>query len=534
MIPRYRYQELEKISLLYFKPFLDETEIEIKPITILIGPNSSGKSSIIQFLLFLKQSSLNTLYSNPFTVNGEYINLDSYKNMIYSHNVRRNMQFSLTVNAHADNRYCFKYKLARNPNSDIYIKELYINNVITKKRVLIIKNNQENKIIDIFSNIKSINEFLKILQNPDVSKRESLLQEYLGVRRIYIPKRIIDSKIKSEISFEDLISEYLKKKYHYKLKDKYKYENVIIVGSKKYDFKPREIKLENLARWNNFQLEFDFDEFSLRRYSPTLADFFALTRERKRKTKLDQFIKEIRSINRINFRTIFSNMYHIGPIREHPKRYYITTEKIPEHVGSAGEKVISVISPRIMPEITKWINKFDLASKIEIETVKGKIKEIIITDKISHIKSNITDVGFGLSQILPLIVETMITPNKSLFLVEQPEIHLHPKVQAEIGDLLIYIAQKRKKIIVETHSEHLLLRLRRRIAEGSLNKSNVNLYYFLPTKEGTIVKKLEITDTGHIIDWPDGFFDNDFDEFVMIQKALVERKGGETNPINNM
>ena len=137
---------------------------------------------------------------------------------------------------------------------------------------------------------------------------------------------------------------------------------------------------------------------------------------------------------------------------------------------------------------------------------------------------NIYDVGFGVSQVLPIIAEGFYAPPGSLILIEQPEIHLHPGLQSQMGDLLIDIARSNKKLIIETHSEHLLLRIQRRITEGSLKPDDVAVYFFTYTDEGSKIERIHINDLGRFENWPAGFFEEDVEESFAITKAFLNRK----------
>jgi predicted ATPase len=146
----------------------------------------------------------------------------------------------------------------------------------------------------------------------------------------------------------------------------------------------------------------------------------------------------------------------------------------------------------------------------------------LVTD--AGIDLAITDVGYGISQILPIIVQSVMAKGKSI-LIEQPELHLHPAQQAELGDLFINAAlgEQENAFLIETHSEHLLLRLMRRMREtvnGNLpegippvSPDDVSILYVQPTPKGSIVRILELDAEGQLLDpWPGGFFEEGFRE----------------------
>ncbi len=203
-----------------------------------------------------------------------------------------------------------------------------------------------------------------------------------------------------------------------------------------------------------------------------------------------------------------------------------------EDVGFKGERTIEVLATAradILEKVQKWIKTFDMAKSMKIEPLKEKraLVEILLEDPKMELSFNLYDVGFGVSQVLPIIVEGFYAQPGSLILIEQPEIHLHPKLQSEMGDLLIDIARSDKKLIIETHSEHLLLRIQRRITEGTLKSNDVAIYFFNYTPDGTRIERIDIDDLGRFKNWPTGFFEEDVEESFAITKAFLNRKKGK-------
>ena len=142
---------------------------------------------------------------------------------------------------------------------------------------------------------------------------------------------------------------------------------------------------------------------------------------------------------------------------------------------------------------------------------------------------NIADVGFGASQVLPVIVEGFYSSPGCTFLVEQPEIHLHPKAQATLGDLLVGLSKHDRQVIVETHSEHLINRVQLRIADETIDRSDVAIYYFEATEQGTRIREVGLTEYGQYLTetLPEDFFDEGFVESYQLSKAIIARKERE-------
>ena len=142
----------------------------------------------------------------------------------------------------------------------------------------------------------------------------------------------------------------------------------------------------------------------------------------------------------------------------------------------------------------------------------------------------ITDVGFGVSQILPVITLCYYAPEGSTILLEQPEIHLHPRVQAGLADVLVDAMKTRGiQIILESHSEHLLRRLQRRVAEEEIQPNQAALYFCSTEKGESRLTSLELDLYGNIRNWPKDFFGDEFGEIAAMSQAALKRKRRATH-----
>jgi len=175
-------------------------------------------------------------------------------------------------------------------------------------------------------------------------------------------------------------------------------------------------------------------------------------------------------------------------------------------------------------KLKQWIKEMNLACDVKLSSIAEGIYALSVTDPKLNIDVNLADIGFGASQLLPIIVEGFMRKKGSLLLIEQPEIHLHPRLQAMLADLFIDIVNDGKQVIVETHSEHILLRLQRRVAENKLSYKDIAIYYFEPSEEGTKIMHVEMNEDGTLKTWPEGFFEEDLEESYLLLKALAGRK----------
>jgi predicted ATPase len=148
------------------------------------------------------------------------------------------------------------------------------------------------------------------------------------------------------------------------------------------------------------------------------------------------------------------------------------------------------------------------------EQFPDALQELKLVDVSKNVEVTHRDVGIGISQVLPVLVMAYGSRGK-LLAMEQPEIHLHPALQAELGDVFIESAlgERQNTFILETHSEHLILRLMRRIREGKLSPDDISVVFVEPLSRGSRFVELRIDEEGDFIDeWPGGFFEESFHE----------------------
>ncbi|PRB43000.1 hypothetical protein CQ020_05760 [Arthrobacter sp. MYb23] len=220
---------------------------------------------------------------------------------------------------------------------------------------------------------------------------------------------------------------------------------------------------------------------------------------------------------------ILENMSYLGPLRQPPMRYYARSTALKQATElNVAITLFDNISEQ--KHISYWLKRLGIQYELDVIAVSsGASREIVgdlvaisLTDIRSGVRSSPADVGFGISQVLPILVE-LSARQQSIVCIEQPEIHLHPALQAEIADVLIESADpagRGNQVIVETHSEHLILRIQRRVREGSLDPNQVAVVYVDQTPSGeATVQRLRIDSNGDFLDeWPNGFFDDRLEE----------------------
>ena len=177
--------------------------------------------------------------------------------------------------------------------------------------------------------------------------------------------------------------------------------------------------------------------------------------------------------------------------------------------------------------IAYWLKELELIQSFSLEEIKEgtNLYQAMVKTPSTSVPTTLTDVGFGVSQVLPALVLLYYVPEGSTVLMEQPEIHLHPRVQSGLADVMLSVAAARNvQIIVESHSEHLMRRLQRRVAEKEAPSEDVRLY-FVETKRGVAqASDLALNEWGEIENWPREFFGDEMGEIAAITKASLRRK----------
>lgn len=245
------------------------------------------------------------------------------------------------------------------------------------------------------------------------------------------------------------------------------------------------------------------------------------------------------------FEELFSRVYYLGPLRDYPKRQYTWGGGQPSDMGPRGERAIDALLAsrdrgkslsrgrgRGMKRFTLeeyvawWLQELGLIHSFSVEAISAdsNLYRVRVQKTADSASVLITDVGFGVSQILPVLVLCYYVPEGSTILLEQPEIHLHPSVQAGLADVFIDAIQKRGvQIILESHSEHLLTRLQRRIAEEELDPDAAALY-FCDREATSQLRPLQIDLYGNITNWPKDFFGDELGERAAMMKAALKRR----------
>ncbi|MFX0172843.1 MAG: DUF3696 domain-containing protein [Candidatus Hodarchaeota archaeon] len=214
-----------------------------------------------------------------------------------------------------------------------------------------------------------------------------------------------------------------------------------------------------------------------------------------------------------------SRLIFLGPLRREPERYYFFSGNIPESVGKSGDRTAETLfyTDGIKTAVNKKLNNFGINYRINVVPISNEIKDIFsvrLTNQTLNTDVSISDVGFGFSQILPIIVQSYLSTN-NIICIEQPEIHIHPRLQTELAQLFFERITENPNLqfIIETHSEHIILRFQRLIRKKQLKPSEISILYLTKEEEGICCKELRMNEKGDFLDaWPEGFFEEAFRE----------------------
>lgn len=252
-----------------------------------------------------------------------------------------------------------------------------------------------------------------------------------------------------------------------------------------------------------------------------------------------------------------ADIRYLGPLRDEPRASYPDSPDGDDtYVGPRGEFTASVLQrhgdrrisvpipysdgsirnpPGPIPlttAVNRWAKYLDIGDGFSVFDegrlgIQMQVKQEDVEGDL-----DLTSVGTGVSQLLPVIVMCAQAPIGSLLLIEQPELHLHPRVQQRLTDFLLAIARSGRHLIVETHSEYLVSRLRRRMAEDldDVLRDSIGIYFAKRVNGATTYDLVKTDQYGGIEEWPEHFFDQATEEERAILSAAVARRRAKADP----
>lgn len=626
---------LTKWKAFNFKSIREETELDLAPLTIFAGANSSGKSTFIQSILLVAQTLAHKVGSRSVVLNGAFASLGQFDDLKSNDGASEQITIKCTCRPILEQDTTISRISPFAPRSSIYYG-LNFNNIhevecelsfdsdassahrdllqiqprlfatqlscisrdddnVDRKNEIFIRHSSKsiseiegiNKIGDISDRLRSSLDYTVELDKKSMGevKEEYLTAKPIGcILRHFLPERIvytIDSIkedanaitmalqggsgiiirhiIRREIIFSEEIMAVLREvlngtiDFDHIFKDKYR------LGKSFFDSDLETItvmswyeKLRTLSRDDRIKILRalrECDDLFNRIYQAMKAS--TQERQESRDVVQERPPRLIGEATRYLENFFSSALKYLGPLRDAPKPVYpLVPAADPNDVGIRGEYTAYILELqknkriRYIPSanfkdpaverktvirtleaaVTDWLQYLGVANSVKSRD-RGKLgHELKVELEKSGSLHDLTHVGVGVSQVLPILVMGLLADTDSTLVFEQPELHLHPKVQTLLGDFFLSMALCNKQCIIETHSEYLIDRLRFRIAAATPEKelnSQAKIYFVEKPSESSQFREVVINEYGAISDWPEGFFDQSQQQAEQILRAAA-------------
>lgn len=590
---------LEEIQLENFKCFGERVKIPLAPITLIFGPNSSGKSAIIQALQLMKQSIGSGSPLKPKSDEPGGVDLGSFQELLFEHNLRRTLVIhfrvaslikgcpNLWMRGDSSRRgFSLEYSFKR-PSSDENVSlrrislglgesdEIFasfgvkgrseVSDKSLRCTYLDMHNRYWEQIYDAF-NTQEHREYQKRMleafrrdvtglwedYEPDYGDHDIFeVMHLLGYQELRWPD-IRDEEPNEDGEFE--ICEHNWKRFEEHVAEVLqRLDRAMDFYSSPFSMEAFTARLseyfagfrivpseglgsESVARDGRFlpellkrELGIFFLYHSSRTpgtlcvapdYLPEYADGLSNSATdsaapgSKQTHEWDDMwdLKALMESSAEQLRNILRTMWHIGPIRPTPERLFRFTWTSPSGISIVSRwPELLYREPSLTDQVNNWLDRLDIGYSLKIDRVAPDrdIFEVRLIDRKGpeDMEVSFSDVGFGISQVLPLVV-IAVAAEWRLLCIEQPELHVHPGLQAYIADLFVESMQKRKnRFVIETHSEYLILETQKLIRKKKLKAEDVSVLYVQRGEKGSTVQRLRLDEEGEFIDdWPGGFF----------------------------
>jgi len=457
---------LTQLRIENFKCWKDTGDIRLAPITLLFGANSSGKSSIGQFLMMLKQTVESADRRAVFHLEGgkAALQLGSYVDMVHGHNSTERIQFSYRWTLPDGLRFVDRLK-----------RRAYRGDAVA------------------FSADVGCGE----KDEPTPILHDFQYQLLLGnVRQLAVGMQRVKGRAEYGVAAQGYA----------------------------------------LKRWAG-------------RVWPAKATtkFYGFPDEVVAYYQNAGFVKYLN----LEQEKLFRSVHYLGPLRSRAERLYSWAGMEPENVGESGENTVRALLAAQARELSLGPNRrkgpfheiialklreMGLIDEFEVRRISAQRQEyeVRIRTKGSPSWVDLPDVGFGISQVLPVLVQCFYAPPHSIIIMEQPEIHLHPSAQSALADVMIDAVKSREhgrdrgiQLIIETHSEHFLRRLLRRIADNRLSEKAVSAYFANSDTTPPVLEKLDIDLFGDIKNWPKDFFGDQMGDVAQQFTSAMRKRASQ-------
>lgn len=582
---------LKSIEIENFKSYTEKQCIYFSDLSVLLGANSSGKSTALQAFLIMKQTIECNSPDEELLLSGKYVALGDFDDVISD---PAKDYFSLAVvleeaeksENEVENdefRITWRFERADDGISAVLTRLdiIYENLTLSFKRAGNIYHMYINEERSPFSAVVNNLIMAEYRIHYDIEFNNKLAELLNELSKVLLPKKITTVQTDQPVSLNEIENFYFKlmdriqtnadKKYYVSsehgemakrigdLIDRFgelelpRFEAISRILPKELRLRMLELALsglDDMQRVDNIISKYEAYLLEYLKNEHNVADFegifelgnnpFGLfDRDGGKKDNLTQ-LKFALDFYKSFLKNILSKVFFVGPIRETPKGLYnIGFETIPKYVGPTGSYFASVLLHEnkkereyILPDrierctlsdaLAAWMIHLNVASAVDVDK-RNSFGFSVSVENMEQVRSDIMNVGIGTSQVLPVLISVLLSEPNEILVFEQPELHLHPYSQSRLADMFTEFCKHGRKIILETHSEYFLLRLRYHIVKEQYSQDATAVNFF-QNKGGTKVTFANVSGFGNI-DYPEDFRDETQELLNSILEASFERKG---------
>ena len=561
---------IRSISIDNFKSYATLQTIKIADLSILLGANSSGKSTAIQTLLALKQTMECNSREIELLLSGRYVALGEFDDVIYD---KSRNEFSIGIDFE-----CVKNNETTD-SKDSYSIKWYFEKAEDKFQALLSKIAVSYEDKNVVFERKALNKYQMFVDDEatpifvfirnlkltgDFFLRYDMKFNKLFADFINDMKAIVEGKKCRKIASNELVSPRIVPDFFMSMlgdnlntDDKQDIEaerlaELLVDLIEKYSFYQNPLGSEYLGisremkkncmlaivktadKHSKFQTVYEKHKNIYENYiqnnkvevsdytgEEQISRFLLMNVNNENENSIIDAYHWVRNFYDI-FEEIIARLFFVGPIRENPKGLYsIGFEQVPKYVGPTGSNFASVLlhenkeKSYILPydeeekmflwdALNEWASHLNIASAVTVAHATSFGIKVSVSDT-QNKTADIMNVGIGTSQVLPVLITGLLSEENETLVFEQPELHLHPFSQSRLADFFVALIKRGRKIIIETHSEAFLLRMRYHILKENCDKEAVSINFF-QNKQGTKVTSCNISGYGNI-EYPDDFRD---------------------------
>lgn len=466
---------ISELSIKNFKAFADEQTAKLAPLTLIFGPNGAGKSSLIQTLMVLRQSS----EAGEFVARGPHADVGSFRSCVWGHDTRRRIRMRILFDKAVQSEgglwdqgiaHEVSVEFGTGGRPDAVTDGVALERAscqVAGTRPVVLRRRKAGYSLSTQAAAAWARNWFQSMNHPGVEEKAV---EALSLLLRAVPLAVSAPGMLPKPSIDYLV--------------------------------------DVVSRWR----------------------FGQPAQKESTVTALTDLLRMVHSIADA-FAEALSAISHVGPLRARPLRGYFGEPTVPDDVGFDGANAVLMLARRAQARdltgyVSGWFERLEIPYALSLskhtDEVLGDLIVPALVDGRTGVSVSMADVGFGVSQVLPIIVQGI--ENEGTVCVEQPELHLHPRLQAHLADFFLQTAgcvdhaidttpEHFTQWVIETHSEAMMLRVQKRIREGKVEPGYVSVLYVSPGADGSSVRRLRLGEDGEFLDeWPGGFFEDRFSD----------------------